>query len=202
MIAAVALLNKPEDNVSDYFPLATGTSWTYQEDIEGSSRTYKETAGNSQLIGSDQATPIVTSINGKIDGATFYRIKDNQVFVVAFDQNKPLESPYAILKIGKESSWDVTTSTQFYGEPAPLSMKASWKKGGTKEYFGAKREIIVITIDATIGAKTSPALKSHQVSTFAKGIGLVELSDVTTINKASYKKKKTLINFKAAEEQL
>lgn len=189
------------EEASDYFPLVTGTKWTYQDEANGSSSTYVDSVGNSQDIGGKPATPIVTLDGAKIDGSTFYRVENGQVFVVAFEQNKPLKVPYPILKVGSgKSDWDFVGITQWYGADAPMTIHGSAKRSGQREFFGAKRDVLEVILDANVGPKAAVGLKSHQVSIYAKGIGLVELKDTTTMNKNKSERKRKLISFEPGSQ--
>lgn len=197
-VAFLAMLPAPTLEVGTYFPLATGTTWTYEDVNEAGSQTYVDSVGNEQEVGGLKAWPIVTKFGNKIDGSTFYRIDGDEVLVVAFDQNKPLPAPYPIIKLGSgKNAWEYKGTTQWIGDEAPLNIKGTCKRAGSKELFGSKHEVIEVVLDASIGPKGSAGLKSHQVSLYASDIGLIELKDTTTVNKRKTVKTRTLIAFKA-----
>ena len=201
-VAVFAWVASQHQDVAEFFPLKTGTTWTYQDEAGATAQTFIDSVGNEQKIGDETATPIVTKFNGQIDGSTFYRIDGDTVFVVAFDQNKPLAAPYPIVKYGSgKNTWDFKGVTQWLGADAPLSVKGSCKKVGDKELFGSKHQVIEVVLDAVIGPSGASGIKSHQVSHYASGIGLVDLKDTTTINKTKSQRTRTLVSFKAGETQ-
>ncbi|MBS1713160.1 MAG: hypothetical protein JST30_02360 [Armatimonadetes bacterium] len=183
MLSAVLLATlKGQTDASDYFPLTKGVSWTYEVSGSGTSTRYVDSVGNTQTIDGQDATPIVSKVGAKVDGSTFYRVTADTVYVVAFEQNKPLGSPYPILKFGSGSNdWTFDGETQWLGTSAPLSMKGRVKKIGQRDVLGTKRDAIEVTIDAIIGAKDQPNLKSSQVYVYARGIGLVEMKDTMKV---------------------
>lgn len=194
-LVATALALTTFDDASEFFPLNPGRTWVYSDSafqVDG----YEDSVGNAQPISGKDATPIVTSFKGKVDGSTFYRVEDDTVWVVAFEQNRPLTSPYPLFKVAKGgANWSYTGSTQWLGASTPITMVGKSKRIGKKEYFGESRELLEVTVDATIGPPGQVNMKSHQVSIYATGIGLVELKDKTTINKEIRERKRTLISF-------
>ena len=194
-LIAVAVTTMTE--VEEFFPLETGRTWTYSDNgatTEGG----QDRVGNQQDVGGHPATPIVTVVDGKVDGSTFYRVDGDQVLVVAFEQNNPLASPYPILVLSKsKNSWQHSGTTQWLGAPAPMSIKGSTKRTGKKELFGESRDTIQVTLEAVIGDEKGINLKSKQVSTYARGIGLVEMTDRTTMNRKNMDRKRTLLAFTA-----
>jgi len=197
MFTALVLASVPKAvDVADYFPLKSGVTWTYEVSGAGTSTRYVDSTGNVQAIQGKDATPIVSKVNGKVDGSTFYRIDGDTVYVVAFDQNHPLGTPYPILKLGTgRNDWTFDGETQWLGQSAPLSMKGRVKKVGQRDVLGTKREAIEVTIDAVIGAKDQPNLKSNQVSLYARGVGLVELKDTMTVKDFKQVTLKKLVAF-------
>lgn len=196
MLTAVAIASIfVVSDAADFFPLNSGRSWVYS-DSGIQSEGYVDSVGNSQPIAGKDATPIVTTFNNKVDGSTFYRVEDDTVWVVAFEQNRPLTSPYPLFKVGSgAASWSYTGSTQWLSASTPMTMVGKSKRIGKKEYFGETREVLEVTVDATIGPPGQVNMKSHQVSLYAKGIGLVELKDKTTINKDTSERKRVLLSF-------
>ncbi|MBS1723266.1 MAG: hypothetical protein JSS66_09975 [Armatimonadetes bacterium] len=186
-------------DVSDYFPLKTGTKWVYIDSSEGQSATYTDSVGNVQSVGGRDAVPIVTKIKDEVDGSTFYRVEGDQVLLVAFDQNNPLASPYPILMFGDgKNNWSYTGSTQWLGAPAPMTMKGSCRRAGSREVLGETREIIEATVDVVIGPERGVNMKSHEVSVYAKGVGLISLKGTTTYNKQKSERSKTIVSFTPA----
>jgi hypothetical protein len=191
----LAFASRSESGAATFFPLVAGTKWVYS-DTAINQDGYVDSVGNTQDIAGRPATPIVTTRNGKVDGSTFYRVEDDQVLVVAFEQNRPLGSPYPILKVGPGNvKWTFVGSIQMMGAPAPIAMKGSSKRAGHKELFGSKRDLLEVTIDITIEASPGMTVKTHQVSTYAEGIGLVELKEKTKVNKNTSERTRKLVSF-------
>jgi len=196
----IAMSISSVSDIEEFFPLDPGRTWFYSDNgitTAGAS----DRVSNPQEVGGKLSTPIVTVINGKVDGSTFYRIEGDQVIVVAFEQNRPIASPYPILMFGPgKNSWEYSGSTQWLGEPAPMTIKGTTKKSGSRELFGSKRDTIEVTLDAVIGEGNGINMKSHQVSTYARGIGLVELTDQTTMKKTKTVRKRKLVSFTPGKE--
>lgn len=202
MIAVLAALafHPAASEIEEFFPLDTGRTWVYQ-DSAMSSEGYSDRVGNVQEIGGKPAVPIITTINGKVDGSTFYRIEGDEVLVVAFEQNNPLGNPYPILKMGQgKNSWEYSGSTQWLGSPAPMSIKGTVKKTGSKELFGEKRDTVQATMEAVIGDGTGVNIRSKQVCTYARGVGLIEMTDTTVMNKTKSERKRKLVSFTPGSE--
>lgn len=196
---AIALTVKSASEVEEFFPLDTGRTWTYSDNgtLGGMDR-----ASAPQKVGDAPATPIVTVIDGKVDGSTFYRIEGDQVLVVAFEQNKPLEAPYPILQLGKgKNTWNYAGATQWLGGPAPMTIKGSTKRAGSREVAGVKRDVIEVTLEAVIGEESGVNVKSRQVSIYARGVGLIELTDRTTMKKTTTERKRKLISFTTGNQE-
>lgn len=199
-LLAAAVIGNPVSEVEAFFPLDTGRTWVYQ-DSAVSGDGFVDTVGNSQEVGGKPAVPIITTVSGKVDGSTFYRIENDEVLVVAFEQNNPLPSPYPILKLGSgKNNWEYQGSTQWLGSAAPMTVRGSAKRNGSKQLFGEKRETVQVTLDAVIGNGEGVSIKSKQVCLYAKGIGLVEMTDTTTINKTKSERKRTLVSYKPGSE--
>lgn len=193
LIVAVCLASPSE--AADYFPLEPGTTWVYS-DSQAPEAGFEDRVGNPQPIDGKQAVPIVTTIRGQVDGSTFYRVEGDTVLLVAFEQNRPLKNPYPVFKLsGGKDGWSYTGMTQWFGEPAPITMKGTARKTKNREVLGEDRETIEVTIDAVIGDSDGVNMKSHQVAIYAKGIGLVELKDKTKMNKSTTERKRTLVSF-------
>lgn len=188
------------ETASDYFPLATGTTWTYEESIDGSNRTYDQFAGNEQEVGGKKAGSLIDKYTGH-PSAAFYRVEEDTVLLVAFDQNVPLERPYPVLKLGPgKNDFRFSGTTQWFNDSTSFSMTGSCKRSGQRDVLGTKRDVVVVTIDYVLGTAALPIKTGHQTSTYAKGVGLVEMVDVSKMNKTKSKRTLNLVAFKGPGE--
>ncbi|MCW5937689.1 MAG: hypothetical protein KIT11_10340 [Fimbriimonadaceae bacterium] len=200
MVAAVLTCAlAPQVKAADFFPLRTGDAWVYEDSGQSLSSRYDDHVGNVQEVGGGKAVPIISVVEGKIDGSTFYRVTDDTVYVVAFDQNKPLGAPYPILKVGDKANWEYVGETQWYGAPAPLTVKGKSKRGRDQDVLGVKREILEVTLEASIGPPDGTSIKSKQVALYAKGVGLYDLKETQTIGKRKIERHRRLLSFTPAE---
>jgi hypothetical protein len=183
-------------DAGDFFPLKPGTTWVYEDVVDGLTSLRTDRVGNPQTIDGLLAVPIVTTIRGRIDGSTFYRVEGGAVWVVAFDQNKPLDRPYPVLKADtKRVSWQHTGQTQWMGAPDVISIKGSSRPAGQREVLGEKRETVEVTVEAQVGPNGL-----NLKSIYARGVGLVSTEETITVNKNKSIRKTTLREFKPAEE--
>ncbi|MCW5939624.1 MAG: hypothetical protein KF884_01135 [Fimbriimonadaceae bacterium] len=198
-ILALVLVAASKPDAGDYFPLKPGTTWVYEDVVDGLTSLRADRVGNAQSIEGTDAIPIVTTIRGRVDGSTFYRIEGGTVWVVAFEQNKPLDRPYPVLKAGsKRESWQHTGQTQWMGAPDVISIKGSSRPAGQRDVLGEKRETIEVTVEAQVGPN-GLNLKSKQKSIYARGVGLVSTEETITVNKNKSTRKTTLREFKPAD---
>jgi len=197
---AVLALARPSE-VAEFFPLDFGRTWVYNE-AQGT------VAGVTSVVGVEQdlldkklnpvgkGVPIVKKVGDDVVGCVFYRIVDDQVFVVAFDQNRPLASPYPIIKLGPgKTTWSYKGETQWVGEMSPMALEGSCKRGPAREIQGNKYDTIEVTIDVVIGDPDGMCAKTHQTSVYGRGVGLIELVDQSTFNKTKKENKRKLISF-------
>ncbi len=182
---------------TEFFPLVAGSSWVYSDTGGGAGGAFTDVVGEPAEVMGVMATPIVTRMGTREDGRTYYRVDAGTVTVVAFDLKKPLAAPYPILKAtGKKESWTYSGESQWLGESVPLFMKATCRPVGKREVLGERRDTVEVVIEATIGAQDKTGVKSRQVSLYARGVGLFELKETTTIGDRKLERRRTLISYR------
>jgi hypothetical protein len=180
--------------------LTPGTVWVYQDVVDGLATVRTDRVGNPLPVGGANAVPIVSIVRGQVDGSTFYRVEGDIVWVVAFDQNRPLDRPYPALKVGsRRVGWQHTGPTQWMGAPDVISIKGSSRPGGQRDVLGAKRETLEVTVEAQVGPE-GLNLKSKQRSVYARGVGLVSTEETITVNKNKSHRKTTLLEHRPAAD--
>lgn len=203
---ALAILIPQSVTVEDYFPLREGDEWVYDEVTKGRTREmFTDTVGETIEIEGVPATAIVTTAADGSKESTYYRVVNNKVFVIAFDPKSPIKDGYAIIDFGSpKNKWDFVGETSFMGAKAALELKASWKKAGSREVEGEKRELIEVTLDAVVvdteasgAAGMVVGVKTKQVSTYAKGIGLIEMKEEAQMGRSKSERVRTLRKFTA-----
>lgn len=203
-IALAAMITPQSASVADYFPLREGDEWVYEEVTRGRSReTFTDTVGETIEIAGAPATAIVTTGADGSKEATYYRVVNDKVFVIAFDPKNPIKNGYAIIDFSApRNKWDFLGETNFMGAKASLDLKGTWKKAGTREIDGVKRELIEVTLDAVVvdeeasGATgMAVGVKNKQTSIYANGIGLIEMRQEAQMGRSKAEIVRTLRKF-------
>jgi hypothetical protein len=194
--AALLLIAAAPQDAAAFFPLTQGASWVYTDTVGVMAETHKETVGNTIEIGGAPATPIVTWIDGQVQGSTYYRVEGDTVWVVAFVQNAPLEQPYPVLKVGpRRTTWEHTGTTEFSGQTAPMKLKGSSRPVGKRKVLGTEREVVEVVVEAEIDPGAGTPMKSHQTALYARGVGLYEIKEKLSFGQEKAERKRVLQSF-------
>lgn len=194
--AALLLIAASRQDAAAYFPLNSGSTWVYTDSVGKMSETHKETVGNTIEIGGQPATPIVTWVDGQVQGSTYYRVEGDTVWVVAFVQNAPLEQPYPVFKLGpRRVTWEHSGTTEFSGQAAPLKLKGSSRPVGKRKVLGTEREVVEVVVEAEIDPGAGAPMKSHQTSLYAAGVGLYEIKEKFVFGQEKAERKRVLQSF-------
>jgi hypothetical protein len=206
-LAAVIIQGATSPNVSDFFPTAVGTIWTYEESTNLKS-TYRDQVIEPVIVEGVPMITIVTTIPAQPPpskvgeqklGMTHYRIVGDTVFAAAFETKMVLANPHPVLKIQSGSvTWEYKGVTPLSNVLLPMEFKAtsSWKP--KQALFGEERECIQVVMNATIkeagGFVTTTV---HQVSTYAKGLGMVEMVETSMYNRQQSSRSVKLLKFES-----
>lgn len=191
-LAALIALAAPLD-AREFFPLQPGVEWQY-EVVEGKQRTMTTDLALSPVkLGSETATPVVTSSGGRELDRRFFVADQQQVRLVAFDANRPLPDPYAVLKVGEGTvEWTYQGATILLGGPASMQMEGTSRRRGTVEFEGRKVDALEVVLEAKIGGDRGTLLESKQVSTYGRGIGLIKMTESRNVGIGKRKQRSTM----------
>lgn len=182
----------------EFFPLVPGTKWHYQITGQGGGYTSRDSVGSPAEFGGKTAIPIESSTGSP----TYYRVEGDTVYLVGYSPKRPLETPIPILKItDRAEKWDYYGVTDFMGAAAPLTMKARSQKGRKRKILGKEVETWESSYEGTLshrppdvdGPGTNTVVKQSAV--YARGIGLVEMTNEGKVGKSSSKYTMRLVQF-------
>jgi len=197
---ALSLLSPTASTVADYFPMNPGDEWTYEDRSENNVQRSEDLVESPILIKGRAATPISTRLDGAPAGIAYHAIDGDSVLIVAFDIKEPLEPPYPIIKCdeNRRGSWTYTGETSFMNEKASLALKGSTKPGRQVELMGEKRDTIEVRLEAVISVPEMPraGLKNTQTAIYAKGIGLVEMKEVSEVGRRRQERTRKLVEYR------
>ncbi len=181
-------------SIKDFFPLVAGTKWQYLATSEGPNTNITMVVGPAEKVGDDQAIPIVTRIMGRDVDKIYYYAKDSTVFIVAYNPKKPFPSARPVLQIGEggNARWDYRGDEDGF----PLSVNCESNLKGKRKVLGQDVDILELKVDAVLGSD-SVGMKFKQTALYARGIGLVEMTEERKVNKNTYKKHLTLTGVEA-----
>ncbi|HMS53904.1 MAG TPA: hypothetical protein PKA27_00760 [Fimbriimonadaceae bacterium] len=199
MIAALlALTSIQAVSASDYFPLQTGTKWTYRSESGGLSATQIDEVGTKIEIDGREATPIVTKVNGRTVGTSYYRVDGDTVYLIAEDPKKPLVDPQPVLKVGAtKQDWSFGGQTSFMGAGATIDLKGTSSAPKARKVLDRQIESIEVRLDMKVATSEALGMNGRQTSVYAKGIGLVELQSEQTVGKQKSKSNLRLLKFES-----
>ncbi len=204
-LAAFLIQGASSPSVADFFPSSVGTIWTYEESTDLKS-TYQDRVAEPVMVGGAPTITIVTSLPPRpppskvveqIVGTTHYRIVGDTVFAIAFESKLVLADPHPILKIGVgPMTWEYKGVTPLSNVLLPMEFKATSKWKPKMNFFGEDRECIEVEMTAVIKeAGGTVTTNVHQISTYAKGLGMVEMSENTSYNRTKSSRRVKLIKF-------
>ncbi len=183
----------------DFFPTVEGCVWTYEEKAGKSAILIEDRCGAPVKQGDRLLTPFSSSIEGAKSDTIYYDVGENQVLAVAVDLAKPFPKPYPVLK-GPNTSWTFEGQTDVMGDFVPITMKGSVGAIKTKDVLGRQVRCLEVTLDIVIDASLPGVSKlkitSHQVSTYAEGIGLVEMKETGNDGRKKIDRSRKLTAFK------
>ncbi len=191
LIAPTAL-----EGVADYFPLNPGDEWQYMEEAEHMSARSVDRVGEAVEIGGIKVFPVITLVDDKEIDRVFYKVGEGSVSVVAFNKEKPLLSPYPIIKspdLGEK--WKHQGETYIQGALADLKLDGRVKKLSSVEFDGRKVEGLEVRLEATVLEEFGTKITFTQVATYGKGIGLIKMESTSKLPKKTIKSTRRLVAY-------
>lgn len=190
MIAfATLILLTQSPAAADFFPLETGLKWHYQ--ANDTKEVTIDLTGKPIDIEGSPATPIL--VQGKFP--TYYRVQGDSAYKVADDPRKPISPNIPILKMGSSNvkwRWDGLD------EGMPLSIESESSPPKERDVLGKKTPVVEVRTNATLGSRES-GMKFKQTSYYAKGMGLIEMSEELTVAKRTDKRGFKLVKFERSD---
>ena len=183
---------------ADFFPLSMGRRAVFEERSVVPSIT-TDVVSETVTIGGRKAVK-VTTFNGsepkpsdKPISTAFYAAEADAVYLVSYSTDDPLPLPMPILKVGeKKLTWDYEGPASSNRVAEPVKMKSESQLLPPRDVLGSKVDILEVKSTATMGAGAARET-IEQRSTYAKGIGLIELTSKTTVGKRSVESSLKLI---------
>ncbi len=206
MLSAVcALVIAPAAvDLREYFPIEQGTTWDYIEIVgEGESR-YRSEAGKPYDLDGQMVYPIITKQHGRSIGISYYDINSDSIHIIASGYNPSPSPPVPVLMNPEyREKWKYEGLSNATGAIGEMELEGKGKVLKSVKWNGKTYEGIEIRLDATtveqVSASTGAKTKTEQVSTYAKGIGLIEMKSTTKIGKETYRSTIKLDKFKPVE---
>jgi hypothetical protein len=197
VIAAAAVLLSP---VQDYCPMEAGTRWTFED---GNGLQLVEEIGEAVDIGKGQmAIPKVRKVSGRSGSAELYRVDGDTLRLVGFLEKASPQDTVTLLKEAQSilRVADGKAEWQYVGEiptglgPVLVQVHGESKKGPKRKVLDREVETLLVHVSSRIGNDRSRVeVKSDAV--YAKGIGLVEMNEVTKAEGQTVKKMLKLVKF-------
>lgn len=197
MITALAMIVLAAPDIAEFFPLVPGSKWEYS--TEGSSGAMRVTnrVQPKRPVGEQDAFPVQMIIQGQVVGTTYYTIKDNSVFVVAFDIKRPLVEPRRMLSVDeKPVKWDYQTVEDLM----PVNVVSEATLRGKRKVLDKEVEVLELKVEAVLGDPKDVHEKLIQTFIYARGIGMVEMTEERKVNKNTFKRKMKLAQYTPGTE--
>lgn len=165
------------ETAADYFFLTSGVSRQYTTTIGKSTTVTVDVVGAPALIGEAEMIPVATKLQGVEAQKFFYQIKEGDVYIVADWDKKRIDPPIPVLKIAEGG-----TAWSWAGGDG-LSFEYSSKKGKMRNVFGKELPTIEFKASGSEG-EDELARKVEQNAIYAKGVGMIEMTEITTTKKS------------------
>jgi hypothetical protein len=186
----------PSIDAIDYFPLAPGTKWVFREEAQFAEGTYSDEVKDPINVGGESIIPVETRQNGKLVDTVHYRVSGDTISIFAYDIKQPLEVPRPVLRVGTGTvKWEYAGMTPFLGAVVPLTVKGASTPKGKRKVLDREVECLEVRFEARIGPPDKKPILSKQVAIYAKGIGLVEMQEKTTVDRKTEERKLKLVEF-------
>lgn len=197
LLAAVALWTTPVVRVEDYFPLQPGTKWYYKE--QGAPSEVIDEVLEPVEVGGKKATPVRTSVGGNVLETRYFRIEGDTVYLLGNKPLSPLPVPHPVLKIADTpSAWTFSGVTDGGKEGLGISYEAKTTPKGVKKLFGSDRKCYEMVLNADLDQGEGIRLRIKQVTTYAEGVGWVEMKQTVSYGGQNKETVTRLLRFEKA----
>ncbi len=183
-------------NIAEFFPLNPGDSWEYvAEGAGGTIRLTNRVQAPKEVGDVPVAYPVDTLIQGRTTGTTYYMVKENSVYVVAFDIKRPLFEPRQMLTMGEKTvKWDY----QFTEDYLPVDVKNEATLRGRRKVLDREVDVLELKVEAVMGDPKGANERMSQVFLYGRGIGLIEMTEDRKVARNTFKRKMKLAKYTPA----
>ncbi len=205
MLASIVSLVITAGDPTPYFPTTPGISWTYKVQSDRRSQVVIDRVGKATKLLDKEAFPFTSTVDGMESEPTYYLVDGDTVYVIFRSYTKkegddglevrtPVTYQYPVVKTpGKSEKWDYVGKTQFMKTSVDMVLHGSSSPAGRRQVLGKDVECVRVQLKVMFGAQGEPPVTSEQSSLYGKGIGLIEMTETTTVNKQKYSEKRTLV---------
>lgn len=196
-LAASMTLSVSAPPAVEFFPTAPGSRWVY-EDKQGRQTVVLEDRAEDPIgPETDRLIPVSTFQENQRMETTYYRVEGDTVWLEGFDPKKRLDRPYPILKTsGSTTSWTFSGTTHFMQDPVPLTMRGTAKAVRDLKFQGKTLPGIEVRLEATLEVGADTTLRTVQVAKYAKGIGLIEMTETSDGLRNRQTRTRTLVEYR------
>ena len=187
---------------TDYFPLVVGNKWEYESSVGSIKVNYTDEVLTAVQIDGMEAFPIKTTMEGEGRGQVYYRANGDSVLMLGLFTDRLLPKPREVIKVGKGTvKWVYVGEAAVKGDQNLLNMHAESKAIGKRKVLGKEAEIIQVQFQSEIvqGAGTKATIK--QVALYARGIGMIEMTEETKSGDRTIKRVVRLTQFVPAKKE-
>ncbi len=200
MISSVLLLTaavgQAEASAARFFPLNPGDRYIYEESADGAKKLFTDVVETPVEMNGKSAYPVDTLFQGRQSlGKVYYTLDADKVLVAGVDPTGALPEAYPILVVSdsaKSFAWSGALPVP-NGSPEPMTLSGETKPGKQTNLFGKRRETIVVTLASDVAG-----MVTVQTSTYAEGLGLVEM--VEEVGKKKLKRTRKLVDYQPAKK--
>ncbi|MFQ3587044.1 MAG: hypothetical protein SNJ76_05195 [Fimbriimonadaceae bacterium] len=198
-LAALAIAATLSSGAADFFPLAPGTRWVYQERTDRQVNTYTDEVGAAVEIDGKPAFPVVSTQDGRRVDTIHYRVEGDTVLIVAYDPRRPLSNPRPVLKVGRgRTTWRWEGGTPLLGADVPLKMSGSSQIVGRRDVLGVEREVLEVKLEGELQVLPDQTARISQTALYARGVGLFEMRSRQTSGSRRSESVLRLVSFRPA----
>lgn len=191
----IAMLALAAPGIAEFFPLNAGDVWEYTTEGAGGAMRVMNRVQPKRPVGDHEAYPVQMILQGQVMGTTYYAIKDNSVYVVAFDIKRPLLDPRRMLAVDdKPVKWDY----QSVEDLMPLSVSNEATLRGKRKVLDREVEVLELKVEAVLGDPKDVHEKLIQTYLYGRGIGMFEMTEERRVSRNSYKRKMKLAKYTPA----
>jgi hypothetical protein len=198
-LVAAAMISSP---IEDFSALVQGAKLTYQ-DANGLQVT--DEIGGSVDIGKGlTATSKVSSVGGQNSSTELYRVDGDTLYLVGYIDKKAkppkpsivlLPSPQPIFRAnGQKADWFYTGEVATGLGPVLQQLKGDSRPGPKRKVLDREVETLDVHITSKIG-NDKAGIEVRQDVIYAKGIGMIEMSEATKAQGRTVKKVLKLVKF-------